>query len=152
MRNKVSDTSNKILHKILLKLISSHRGKAHAEFNKVGLTQGQPKILDFLSENAGCIQREISEYCMVKPATVTSLLVNMEKSGLVFRTEDPQNKRILNVFLTDKGIKSQKEVEKIFYSIDAQCFQGFSEKEKIQTIEFMNRMDENLLEEEEIND
>jgi DNA-binding MarR family transcriptional regulator len=140
------------LHMALIKFSKSHIRKAQMEFNKVGLTQGQPKILDFLVENDGCIQREIAESCEIEPATVTSLLANMEKCELIYRSENPKNRRILNVFLTDKGKMAQKEVRKIFKSMDDECFEGFSDEEKLQAINFLNRMRENLLRGEKDND
>jgi DNA-binding MarR family transcriptional regulator len=118
----------------------------------VGLTEGQPKILDFLLNNDGCIQREIAENCKIKPATVTSLLANMEKYELIYRAKNSENRRILNVFLTDIGKKAHTQVEKIFYSIEKQCFTGFSEKEKVQTIDILNRLCKNLLAEDKGND
>lgn len=148
MSNKRKGT----LHMALINLITSHRRKIRTEFNKVGLTQGQPKILDFLFENDGCIQREIAQNCKIEPATVTSLLTNMEKREFIYRIKNSENRRILNVFLTDKGKKAQIEVARTFYSIDNQCFKGFSEKEKIQTVEFLNRLCENLVRDENNND
>lgn len=134
----------KELHKVLIKLINSHRRTAHREFNEVGLSKGQPKILDFLVLNNGCIQKDIADNCHIEPATVTSLLANMEKKELVYRSQNSENRRILNVFLTDKGIEAQKKVIKIFNGLDELCFKGFSEDEKTQTIELLNRIQNNL--------
>ncbi len=152
MNTELNNKKKEPLHRALINLLTIHRGKAKLEFNKIGLSQGQPKILDFLLVNDGCIQREIAENCRIKPATVTSLLANMEKDGLIYRTKNISNKRIVNVFLTDSGKKSQMEVERTFYSIDNQCFMGFSEEEKIQTIDLLNRLCENLLMEKKNND
>jgi len=78
------------------------------EFSKVGITEGQPKILDLLSVDDGCIQREITNNCNIEPATVTSLLCIMEKTELIYRKQDPKDKRVLKVFLTEKGKMAQK--------------------------------------------
>lgn len=141
----------KELHKVLIRLINSHRRTAHREFNKVGLSKGQPKILDFLVLNNGCIQKDIADSCHIEPATVTSLLANMEKRELIYRSQNSENRRILNVFLTDKGIEAQKQVIRIFNGLDELCFKGFSEDEKTQTIELLTRIQNNLDEGEKDN-
>ena len=48
--------------------------------------------------------------------------------------------------LTEKGIEAQKCVEKIFLGIDEISFKGFTEEEKIQAINYFNRINENLTE------
>jgi DNA-binding MarR family transcriptional regulator len=145
MKDISEDIRIRTLHMTLIRLTKTHRRKAHAEFSKVGITEGQPKILDFLSVNDGSIQREIANSCNIEPATVTSLLSIMEKAELIYKNQDPKDKRVLKVFLTEKGKMAQKEVEKIFNQIDMECFEGFSEEEKDQTITVLNRLYENML-------
>jgi len=145
MKDITEDIRIQTLHMTLIRLSKTHRRRAHAEFSKLGITQGQPKILDFLSVNDGCIQREIANSCNIEPATVTSILSIMEKAELIYRNQDPKDKRVLKVFLTEKGKIAQKEVEKIFNLIDMECFEGFSEEEKAETIKILNRLYENML-------
>lgn len=145
MKDIAEDIRRQTLHMTLIRLSKTHRRRAHAEFSKVGITGGQPKILDFLSVNDGCIQREIANNCNIEPATVTSILGIMEKSELIYRNQDPKDKRVLNVFLTDKGKTAQKEVERVFNLIDKECFKGFSEEEKSETINLLNRLYKNML-------
>lgn len=145
MKDIAEDIRRQTLHMTLIRLSKTHRRRAHAEFSKVGITGGQPKILDFLSVNDGCIQREIANNCDIEPATVTSILGIMEKSELIYRNQDPKDKRVLNVFLTDKGKTAQKEVERVFNLIDKECFKGFSEEEKSETINLLNRLYKNML-------
>ena len=68
----------------------------------------------------------------------------MEKEELIYRERNPNDKRILNVFLTEKGIKAQKEVERVFLELDEICFEGFTEEEKSETINILNRLYDNL--------
>lgn len=132
------------LHKILIKVTRAHRRWAHEEFRKINISEGQPKILNYLAKNDGCIQRELANNCHIEPATVTSILNSMEKVELIYRTQNPNDRRVLHVFLTEKGKKVQKEVEEIFSLIDEECFYGFSEEEKIETISLLKRIYENI--------
>lgn len=136
--------NNGTLHAALMKLMRAHRKNAKNEFLKIGLTQGKPKILDFLIDNSGCSQRELASYCRIEPATATSILTGMEKEDLIYRERNPKDKRILNVYLTEKGKEAQRRVDKIFIDLDDKCFEGFSEEEKSQTICILNKIYSNL--------
>ena len=105
------------LHGSLIRLNKIHRKMAKREFQKVDLTEGKPRLLDFIISNPGCSQREIASCCKIEPATATSILSSMEKEELIYRERNPKDKRILNVFLTEKGIEAQKKVEKVFKRI-----------------------------------
>lgn len=122
-----------------------HRNMAKKEFQKVDLTEGKPKLLDYIINNPGCSQREIASCCKIEPATATSILSSMEKEELIYRERNPKDKRILNVYLTQKGIEAQKKVEKVFLQLDEMCFEGFSQEEKTYAINVLNRLYENLL-------
>ncbi|RDY25340.1 MarR family transcriptional regulator [Romboutsia weinsteinii] len=145
MKTKREETNNKTLHSALIRVIKAHRKNAHTQFSKISLTEGKPKILDFLENNPGCSQRELATYCRIEPATATSILAGMEKEDLIFRERNIKDKRILNVFLTEKGKNAQKKVEKVFTELDNKCFDGFSEEEKNQTIHILNRLYDNLM-------
>ncbi|WP_242854439.1 MarR family winged helix-turn-helix transcriptional regulator [Oxobacter pfennigii] len=144
MKNEVTEPRTETLHMAIIRLNRIHRKRRHEEFIKVGLTEGQPKILDFLLQNDGCIQRELAESCHIEPATVTSILASMEKAELIRREADPKDRRVLRVFLTDKGRDSQKKVEKLFDALDEECFAGFSEEEKRQAINILSRLHNNM--------
>ena len=122
------DIRTNTLHGSLIRLNKIHRKMAKREFQKVDLTEGKPRLLDFIISNPGCSQREIASCCKIEPATATSILSSMEKEKL----------------LTEKGIEAQKKVEKVFLELDEICFDGFSEKERIEAINTLNRLYENL--------
>lgn len=143
--NKIMRHKNKdVLHGVIMVLSRKHKKILRDEFHKVNLTEGKPKLLDFLLINPGCSQRELATRCHIEPATATSVLALMEKEDLVYRTRNEKDKRILNVYLTDKGIEAQENLDKIFEKVDEICFEGFSEEEKIQAINYLNRINKNL--------
>lgn len=132
------------LHGSLIRLSKIHKKIAQKKFQQVDLTEGKPRLLNFIVNNPGCSQREIASCCKIEPATATSILSSMEKEELIYRERNPKDKRILNVFLTQKGIEVQKNVEKVFSKLDEICFEGFSEEEKVEAINILNRLYENL--------
>lgn len=139
-RNSSMDQEPLTLHRVLHLLRMQHRDRTHEELMKIGITEGQPKIIRYLKRNNGCIQRELANNCHVKAPTVTSLLANMEKSGLIYRTTNSGDRRILNVFLTEKGEETYDVIEEIFCRVDEECFYGFSEEERESIIDTLYRL------------
>lgn len=101
-----------------------------AEIKDTGLTSGQPKILDYLKDHDGEVQREIAVACHIEPATLTSLLSGMENKGLVTRKTLNGNRRSLYVYLTDKGKELARRVEAGFDRIEEHALGGFNNEEK----------------------
>ena len=139
----------KPLHRAIINVTKLHRKMANSHFEELGITSGQPKLLDFLAEHDGCIQRELANHCHIEPATVTSILSSMEKAGLIERRQNPNDKRILNVFLTNKGRETQKSVFRVFQDLDRQCLTGFSEEEEKALMSYLSRVYENLYRKDE---
>ncbi|WFR59003.1 MarR family transcriptional regulator [Anaerocolumna sp. AGMB13025] len=73
---------------------------------KQNLTIEQVKILRFLrehNEEGSALQKEIEVYFKIKRSSVTSILQNMEKGGLLIREGIAADARIKKVCLTKKG-------------------------------------------------
>lgn len=132
------------LIKIFMKLKRVHRRRCHDEFRRSDITKGQPKILNYLAENDGSIQKDIAKNCNIEPATVTSVLAVMEKSGFIERRPNAGDRRILNVYLTEKGKITQENSQRAICEIEKECFRGFTEEEKMQAKSFFERMYNNL--------
>jgi len=135
----------KELNLLLVKVSTSHRRRSACEFMKQDLSAGQPRMLNYIFQNNGCIQREIAKDCNLEPASVTSVLNSMEKSGLISRTPVKGDKRALEVRLTDKGIEKKKIADEIFIAIENECFKGFSGEEKEVAKDFLTRIHKNIL-------
>lgn len=82
-----------------------------ASAQKMGLTSGQPKILEFLDEVGSAEQKTIAQFCEIEPATVGGILQRMEESGLVTRTREKGNRRSIVVNLTDNGKQIAEEIQ-----------------------------------------
>ena len=115
-------------------LFSMHGGiyllmKTHAHINRlilsqaaaIGLSPGQPKILECLLLNGECNQKAIAENCEIEQATVGSILSRMERDGLVCRSQRDGNRRSLYVSLTPQGRDLAQQMEQIFHQADAQA-------------------------------
>ena len=68
-----------------------------------GLTSWQPKVLDYLKNHNGAVQKDIAAGCHIEPASLTAILNGMETKGLIERRLCPDNHRFYNVYLTETG-------------------------------------------------
>lgn len=57
----------------------------------------------YMAGDRGLIQSELSKKMLVSRANITGLLERLEKDDLVVRTDDPSDKRVFRVSLTDRA-------------------------------------------------
>ena len=104
------------------------------------LTSGQPKVLDYLKDHNGAVQKDIAAGCHIEPASLTAILNGMETKGLIERRLCPDNHRFYNVYLTETGRLYVGRLENEFDTIESYALQNFSEADKEQLIEYLSRI------------
>lgn len=116
------------------------------------LTPGQPKILDYLQNHNGCVQKEIAKGCHIEPASITVILKGMESKGYIERKMLNGDRRSLYVFLTEKGKKYIEYLNEKFDKVENTALKNFTEDEKQQLNDLLMRVYENMVanEKEEI--
>ena len=134
------------LHVLLITASALHRDRSRKQFQKLNLSDGQPKVLSVLLAMEGCLQKDLAEACHVKAATMTSLLKNMERNELIIKKKEfvSGGKRAYRIFFTEKGRKLAKKVNCIVGKIEEESFLGFSNKEREQFLELFSRVAKNL--------
>lgn len=133
------------LHELLIRTSSMHRKKSRQYFQELELTDGQPKVLSILSKMEGCVQKELAEACRVEPATMTSLLKNMEQTNLIVKEKKQiSGKRAYGIYLTEEGKVLADKVEDIVVKMEQISFAGFTPEEKEQFLELFTRIYQNL--------
>jgi DNA-binding MarR family transcriptional regulator len=130
----------------LMEAFSIHEEQSRMIFQRLNLSTGQPKVLYILRLNQGCLQKELAEFCQVKQPTMTVLLTNMEKGGLIRKDKTivSGGKSALRIYLTDYGQKVAEEVVENIEKLEEVGFKGFTEDEKMQLLEMLGRVAENL--------
>lgn len=109
-------------HYLLLMTQTIFQKRVLSEAATIGLSPGQPKILEYLKHHGGCEQRMIGDACNIEAATVTGILGRMEAAGLVERKQLEGNRRSLHVFLTEKGKSFANQIDDVFKKIEAMAF------------------------------
>lgn len=128
----------------LIKAYHAHNNLIGPEISAIGLSVGQPKILDFLTRHGGCMQKDLAALCDIEPATVSRLLERMEQDGLITRVAVENNRRAVSVALTPTGRKRQAEMVAIRTQVEQQELEGFSVAEREQFYQYLSRLYQNL--------
>jgi DNA-binding MarR family transcriptional regulator len=119
------------------------------QFASIGIAEVKPAYLGVLFtlwRKDGLKVVALGRQAGLEPSTMTGLIDRMEKSGLVYRNADPNDRRIQRVYLTEDG----KAVEKLtMESIDQvllKIFNGISGQELSQTMDLLKRVLKNAQE------
>ncbi|MGE5417685.1 MAG: MarR family winged helix-turn-helix transcriptional regulator [Acidobacteriota bacterium] len=73
------------------------------EFEKYGINLAQSFVLFSLLENDGLTLTEVGTRSRIENSTLTTMVDRLEKDGLVERRLDPQDRRMVRLFITDQG-------------------------------------------------
>lgn len=109
---------NQPLHRLLLRAQSAMNREILARASALGLSPGQPKVLEFLLHNGETNQKAIADYCEIEPATVGTILTRMERDGLIDRARHKGNRRSLYVTLTPRGQEVAQAMDLAFRQAD----------------------------------
>lgn len=132
------------LHYLLMADHGMVQKKLFAKIKDLGLSMGQPKVLDYLKDRDGAVQKDIAKGCHIEPASLSTILGGMEKKGLIIRRMQEDNRRNLKVYLTDRGRELGAEITKNFSEIEEAALAGFSEEEAEKLQSYLTRIYKNL--------
>ncbi|KAB1913262.1 MarR family winged helix-turn-helix transcriptional regulator [Micromonospora sp. AMSO31t] len=82
-------------------IVEQHWGRYLAEHH--GLTSAGMRVLLVLLRAGDSTHREMAERCFVRPATLTGIVDTLERDDFVARRRDPDDRRSVQLSLTDKG-------------------------------------------------
>lgn len=105
----------------------------------LGIVPGQFPALLALWHQDGQTQRELIDKLDVEQATMANTLNRMERDGLIVRRAHPADGRAQVIFLTDKSKAIRDDAYAAANEVNANTLQNFTEEERAQYIEFMQR-------------
>ena len=108
------------------------------------LSPGQPKVLRYLNAHQDCKLKDIASECDIESATVSKMIDNLEKKEMLTRKINPKNKRAYQLNITEYGRESLNKWNKHCMEIENISLKGFSDEEKKQFEDYLNRMYKNL--------
>lgn len=128
------------LHYLLMKTHTNLNRRIMSQAAALGLSSGQPKVLECLLACGESNQKSIARFCEIEQATVGSILTRMERDGLVCRAQRAGNRRSLYVSLTTRGQEKAEQMQEIFRQADAQAAAALSQEEQQQLRALLERV------------
>lgn len=110
----------------------------------LGLTPGEARALAYVNIHRGLRQTALAEKMSVEPMTLVGFLDRLEGLGLVVRESDPTDRRAKIVVLTPAAQPYLEGVELAASKVRADATQGFSDIERAQLRDFLDRVRANL--------
>lgn len=118
------------LHYLLMRAHGAVKRAVLAEGAKLGLTPGQPKILEFLTNNGESDQKTLAAECEIEQATAGGILLRMEQAGLIERKHKEGNRRSLYVSLTPHGVEMARKMDEAVREVDRRAASLLSDGEE----------------------
>jgi DNA-binding MarR family transcriptional regulator len=129
---------------LLAQFAQAYRSLSDSLMEQIALHRSQAMVLCKLFVHDGLTQSEIAQQLSVQGATVTDMLQRMEEAGLVTRHRDPEDNRLVRVFLTPSGQEKERFIMEQFLNLESAVFANFSDSERVFLRQFLNRTLENM--------
>lgn len=105
--------------------------------------RGQGRVLALLKLKPEITQKELTFLLNMRNQSLGELLVKLERSGFIEREPSEQDRRVMNVKLTPAGAEAAQQAEERQQEGD-KLFDGFTEEERAQFGEYLNRLIQEL--------
>jgi DNA-binding MarR family transcriptional regulator len=93
-------------------------------------SRGNRKLMRIIAANSGASSRELADMMDIRPSSLTEMLKKLEESGIVVRTRDEKDLRVVRVSISELGaeeLKRHKEAKSQYIDILAE---GLDEEEQ----------------------
>lgn len=101
-----------------------------------GSKRGRGNVMEQIDKNPGITQKELAELLEIQPASLSEVLIKLERKGFVEREKDAEDRRVIRVSLTDIG---QAEIHKA-EELSTDPFQTLTKNEQALLKELLNKL------------
>lgn len=127
-------------------ILGEERGRL-VQNNISELAHGELAVLRYLiEEKNGANAKELSQRFEINTSRVAAILNSLVKKGFADRQVDAEDKRMIRVFITEKGGQYAKERREQFLSHSAAMLEKLGEEDAKNYIHIMKRLSEILQE------
>lgn len=110
------------------------------------LTNDQHYTLRYINKVETCTSSELAEVFDVKKSAITAIITRMWEKGLIQRTRDENDRRVVYLTMTDKGRSLFKETEEKIQDLVESFITRFDQSEIAQFLNTYEKLNEILLE------
>ncbi|MDQ0229821.1 MarR family winged helix-turn-helix transcriptional regulator [Metabacillus malikii] len=104
------------------------------------ITYDQCYTLRYIYLNQTCTSTELAEVFDVKKSAITAIINRLTEKELIKRTRDENDRRVIYLTLTDKGIDFYTKTEKNIQNLVKSFITSFDEKEIVSFIETYEKL------------
>ena len=117
--------------------------KQRLALRELDITSLQGIELSFIVEsekNGGTSQSVVCELLSVTPPAVLKMTLELEEKGLIYRVDNPNDKRSQLLFPTEEGRQVSREFREIIVDVDNRIFSVCTEEEKMNLINILAKV------------
>lgn len=133
MRNQVSNYVGYYVQNLAKLFIHRH----NTMLEQIGLTYSQFRVIFCLWERDGRTQNCILKDTLIKPSSLTGLLLTLERKGYLERRRTTEDGRSKVVWLTDKGKQLEQASFDIIVALEEQVVACIPEGERAHFLEVL---------------
>jgi len=122
---------------LLARTARSMKRALEARLSTYNITASQYIVLSVLDEQDGISLSHLGQQLYFDNPTITGIIDRMERDGLVERKRIADDRRVVNIFLTQAGRELLKEIQPIAETMNDEAMTEFTSKQKA---EFMKRL------------
>lgn len=111
----------------------------HEALSRYGIRPGSMSALIIIDRNPGIRHGALAEALRTKLAHTTKMLKSLESEGLVRRGSPPHDRRIVELYLTDKGKRFVAENAPRLFEHDSNRPDGLTAAEKKRLIKLLRK-------------
>lgn len=110
----------------------------------LGVTRAQWKVLLKLSRSPGLRQVEVADMLDVEPITLCRIVDRLEESGLVERSQDPDDRRARLLHVTARARPLIEKLQALAAELAGEAFAGIDPADVATTRQVLARIRENV--------
>lgn len=109
------------------------------------LTNDQHYTLRYINKVGTCTSSELAEVFDVKKSAITAIITRMWEKGLIKRTRDENDRRVVYLTLTDKGNELFLKTEERIHALVESMVTKFDHSEIVQFLKTYEKLSDLLL-------
>ena len=116
----------------------------HDKLQRLGLNIQQARLIKYIADHPGTIQKDVATYLNRQTATMTNMLKGMEKKGYLSRKIPANNERQKQIFIKPKGETLVESINEIFTSLEQEVKKLIPQAEQADFIKNLHRIIDSL--------
>jgi DNA-binding MarR family transcriptional regulator len=134
------DTDVREFGDLLSIMIRSFAAFERSEIFSCGVTMSQCSTILAIGKAKTMTMNALSEWMHLATSTMTRIVDNLVRDGYVERAQDPQDRRVVQVFLTEKGEELFQFIMQIYHEYHRKIVDGIPSGELHKVVEALRML------------